>query len=618
MGKVEPDGVDLHDGNLAGVGDRVVTRLNDSRNRDNDDRQVANRDHWIVRGRDSRGQLTVERLDDATGQPTGLQVDLAPAYVAGHIELAYAAVKDARQGATVDTSHSLIDERSDLAGVYVPATRGRHHNTLYVETHRAGAPENQALADTPEAVLGRILDTGRRSRPVSAHQAIRDAQNGATSLATLGPIWDDNVAMAARHEVAAALRAAAGESIAQAAQNDPAWPTRLAAARAARETGWDLDVLLTAAVTERELDSADGVAKVLVWRLQRITDELSDAFPDRPVDTSEPVAWPSYVERTPPGDDPDLIVARQAAEFLDARVETLRQQLADDPPAWSTRVLGPVPDDPADRDDWTRRAAAVAAYRERYSITGDPAGDIATQLLGPRPQAGRGEATTLWEHANTALGEASELNRLRAASDEELRAAMADARRAQADRPPYAGDELRAAALALRRAQAADAALHTQVEQAVGQRGRLSRWRSGSAATHSALDAELTALTATLQNRATVTAAAQTRYESARAGDARWQEWDRHTAAARRTGRLAAALLAARTSPGTPPPAGSTARSRLAGLADAERQAAERTAARVREATSTRAEKERIWREDQARVLREPPTRNGPDRGPDR
>jgi conjugative relaxase-like TrwC/TraI family protein len=129
MGKADADGVELHDGNLAGVGDRVVSRRNDSTNRDADDRQVANRDHWIVH-HIHNGSLDVERLDDLTGRPTGRVVRLDRDYVAAYVELAYAAVIAARQGATVDTSHSLVDSAAGLSGLYVAVTRGRHSNIL--------------------------------------------------------------------------------------------------------------------------------------------------------------------------------------------------------------------------------------------------------------------------------------------------------------------------------------------------------------------------------------------------------------------------------------------------------------------------------------------------------
>lgn len=634
MGKVEAGGVELHDGNAAGVGDRVVTRLNDSANRDADGRQVANRDHWIVRHRDG-GALTVERLDDATGRPTGHRVTLSPDYVATEVELAYAAVMAARQGATVTTSHSLADEYSELVALYMALTRGTDSNLLYLETHRAPG-EEQSLSDTPEAVLARIMRAGRQSRPISAHQAIRDAQNGATSLAVLGPIWDDTVAAGTRGDVVEALRSAGGEAVARAAQDDPAWPTLVALARSARDGGWDLDGLLSAAVAERELESAEGVAKVLTWRVQRTIggpDAGGDGWLGDPPAALDPAGWPSYRARTPAGDDPDLVVARQAAELLDARVETIRQQVAEDPPEWATRALGPVPEHPGDRHDWSVRVVAVAAFRERFGLQNsspDAAGDLATQLLGVRPHAGRGEAVVLWEHAHAALGDASELTRLRTAGADDLHAAVSAADQVESARPPYAGDQLRAAALSLRGAQAADAAVRSRAEQATGERNRLSRWSSGSSATRAALDAEIASLTVQIEERAPALATARDQYAAAVQADGRWRDWENRTLPARRAGRLAAGILAGRTDSADNARAGTgrgTAgvggggRSRLAGLVQAERQGAARTAARVREATAGsagRSERERVWREEQARVLRPDTGRRGAGRGADR
>jgi hypothetical protein len=571
IGKVKPDGVELHDGNLAGIGDRIVTRRNDSTNRDIDDRQVANRDHWIVRAQ-RRGRLVVERLDDATGQPTGRKIRLEADYVAADVELAYAAVKAARQGATVDTSHSLIDVNAALPTVYVAVTRGRHHNTLYVETRRTALPEDPNLLDTPEAVLGHILHTGRHTRPTSAHQAIRDAQNNATSLWLLGPIWEDTVVAATQQSAISALQAAGGEALTSAAQHDPAWPSLLAELHHAASTrGLDIGKLLAAAVTERDFHDARGVAAVLHYRITKLASTATD-------DNPPPAVWPSYRQRTPSGDNPDLTVARQAAELLDTRLEQLRSELASDPPDWTARVLGPVPADPIDRENWTHRAAAIAAYRERYRITTThhtdtgTGSDAATNLLGNRPHPSRREAALSWEHAHAALGQASELNRLRAATDDELRAAIAASRAAEAAEPPYAGEELRAAAIHFRTAQTAEADLRTHIE----------------AASHDT--AELNNALAARQHTTTV---AQRRYEAAQAAHDRWQTWHQHTAATRRTGKLATELLTSRTAHRTtatqPTPAGA----RLTQLAAAEQEATQRTTARQR--------------------IQPPPTRKEPD-----
>jgi hypothetical protein len=68
-----------------------------------------------------------------------------------------------------------------------------------------------------------------------------------------------------------ALRATAGEGLAQAARNDAAWPSLLAAATAAHERGHDVETLLSRTVGQRELDVLDGtVAGVLAGRIRRL------------------------------------------------------------------------------------------------------------------------------------------------------------------------------------------------------------------------------------------------------------------------------------------------------------------------------------------------------------
>jgi conjugative relaxase-like TrwC/TraI family protein len=572
LGKVEPDGVDLHDANLAGVGDRVVTRRNDSTNRDTDGRQVANRDHWIVRARRRTGGLIVERLDDVTGHPTGHTTHLDAAYVANHVELAYAAVNAARQGATVDTGHSLADEHTQLAALYVAITRGRDSNTVYVETRRTAAlPEDPNILDTPEAVLARILHTGPQTRPISAHQAIRDAQNSVTSLAVLGPVWEDTVAAATRQTATGTLRAAGGEALARAAEADPAWPSVLAVLHHAAASGSDIGHLLATAIAERELTDARGVAAVLHYR---ITNRIGTGT--HTTGGSPTSAWPPYRQRTPSGDHPELAVAHQAAELLDARVDQLRSELAADPPEWTTRTLGTVPADPIDRGNWTRRAAAIAAYRERYRLTSTwpsvpshASGDPTLALLGSRPHASRHEAALAWDHAHAALGQASELNRLRAATDAELHAAVSIGHAAEQAQPPYARDDLRAAAANLRATLVVEADLRTHIEA------------TNSHPQPTVLSPDLAAA---LTARRNATATARHRYDTAHTADTRWQDWNERTATTRRTGQLAAELLAARTSrqlatsPG-PTPAGA----RLAQRATAERVAAQRTEARLRQ-----------------------------------
>jgi hypothetical protein len=66
--------------------------------------------------------------------------------------------------------------------------------------------------------------------------------------------------------------------------------------------------------------------------------------------------------------------------MLDARQAELGRQLAERPPEWALNAWGVPPREPgALREDWERRAAIVASYRESAGIT-DPA-----QAIGPMP-----------------------------------------------------------------------------------------------------------------------------------------------------------------------------------------------------------------------------------------
>ena len=71
--------------------------------------------------------------------------------------------------------------------------------------------------------------------------------------------------------------------------------------------------------------------------------------------------------------DPDLGRAlTERAAGMNSRARTLAEQAVAQHAAW-TRQLGPFPADPRRRELWLREVATVAAYRERWSVTGaDP------------------------------------------------------------------------------------------------------------------------------------------------------------------------------------------------------------------------------------------------------
>ena len=132
-GQVEPEGTQLHDGNLAGRGDWIVTRRNDRRLSARGGRDwVKNGDAWTVERRHHDGALTVKSIAH------GGRITLPADYVAANVQLLYATTSHRAQGSTVDTAHPLITENMTREALYVLASRARERTTLYVATHDQG------------------------------------------------------------------------------------------------------------------------------------------------------------------------------------------------------------------------------------------------------------------------------------------------------------------------------------------------------------------------------------------------------------------------------------------------------------------------------------------------
>jgi conjugative relaxase-like TrwC/TraI family protein len=127
-GRLDPTGPTVNAGPYRlHVGDEIVTRHNDRHLLTDRGLMVKNRDHWTIADIASSGDLA------ATG-PTGT-VGLPASYVAEHVELGYAQTSHANQGRTVDRALLYLDSPTDVRGIYVPLTRGRLSNDVYVTLH---------------------------------------------------------------------------------------------------------------------------------------------------------------------------------------------------------------------------------------------------------------------------------------------------------------------------------------------------------------------------------------------------------------------------------------------------------------------------------------------------
>ena len=144
-----PDGVRLH------VGDEIATRHNDRNIETDRAEMVRNRNTWTITTIGDDCSIT------ATG-PTGT-ITLPAAYVAEHVELAYAVTSMGAQGRTVDHAITVIDTTTDVRNLYVPMTRGRESNHAYLTTDGE---------DTPADVFARYITNDWIDLP--AHQRAQE------------------------------------------------------------------------------------------------------------------------------------------------------------------------------------------------------------------------------------------------------------------------------------------------------------------------------------------------------------------------------------------------------------------------------------------------------------
>ena len=149
----------------------------------------------------------------------------------------------------------------------------------------------------------------------------------------------------------------------------------------------------------------------------------------------------TWAQRTP-ADAP--AVAHELAAGLDQRARALGEQLAASPEPWLASQLGVLAPhaSPLLREDYARRAAAAAAYREAAGIT-DPG-----QAIAPEPHRGNPELDHLRQAAIRALEIRDETEILRRMTQGELEARILDGDRAQASAPPDVSRELRLTAQA--------------------------------------------------------------------------------------------------------------------------------------------------------------------------
>ena len=478
LGTVHRPHAALADGNQAGTGDLIRARLNTTINAGG--RELTNRDTLQITG--WHGPHAQVRRREPGG--TWTRPFLVPrAYLAGSAELDYAGNTHVGQGRTVDTAHLLVTGTLSRRSLYVGLTRGRESNTAHIVTGNTAPPGHKPYQQaSPESVVREILD--RDDADLSATEQIRQAQDRAGGTGHLLTLWSAAARPSLDSQIDQQIKARLSQSQAWRYDREHARPVLQQRLRAAQLAGHDINSII-GQITAAPMDRARSISSVLHSRLQRL--ELPDLGHD--------VTW---TQRTP-ADAP--AVAHELAAGLDQRARALGERLAASPEPWLAGQLGVLAPhaSPLLREDYARRAAAAAAYREAAGIT-DPG-----QAIAPEPHRGNPDLDHLRQAAVRALEIRDETETLRRMTRGELEARLLDGDRAQASAPPDIARELRLTAQAEADAwqQAADAQIRhdpagsadatalarhlaTQREQLQAANDRYQTWDAGTRSTRQA------------------------------------------------------------------------------------------------------------------------------------
>lgn len=375
-GQVEYDGVVLHDGNLAGVGDWVVTRANARTlryGRPGRNRWVHNGDTWRVIRRHRDGSLSVRHPG------TGTRVRLPSDYVADSVELGYACTAHRAQGTTVDTAHALVTTEMTREALYVASTRGRESNRWYAATHETERLDCEHEPEPPRTI-GEVLEAvlRRTGAELSAIQTLRSTADDADDLRTLISRYEharDRAAADALRLATAALPRPEQDRL----LGDTAAPHLARTLADAVSRGADGPALLRRAIDLEALDNTRSPALVVASRIQDLPHTLG--IPDR-ASADRPIPWLPCPDVGHPGWAPYLraraALIEQRANQLGILATAYREHY--DLPAVDTDPLGDPPEPGTRREVAYRAVLAELAATTRSVLRSGPDTDQA-----PRP-----------------------------------------------------------------------------------------------------------------------------------------------------------------------------------------------------------------------------------------
>lgn len=355
--------VQLVDGNRASGGDLIITRRNQRQLRSLRGGWVRNGDRWRITDVLPGGSVLATRLD----QRAAGAVVLPAAYVRENVDLGYAITAHRAQGMTVDTGHVVASGATNRENLYVSMTRGRRSNTVYValdgpdDTHTP--PQEDEV--TARTVLYGILK--RSGAELSGHQTIKAEQGQWFSISQLAAEYET---------IAADAQSDRWTKLVYEIGIDDADVERLLASdsfapltaefRRAEANGYNLNTVLTRVVANRGLADAHDIGAVLTSRLHHAA--------ARPKRTGRRRAEPDLIvglipTATGPMSPEQRRALGERRELMEARAVALVHRAINEREPWVTAVSRPPPDS-AGSPAWRDAIRIVAAYRDRYDITG--------------------------------------------------------------------------------------------------------------------------------------------------------------------------------------------------------------------------------------------------------
>jgi conjugative relaxase-like TrwC/TraI family protein len=393
-GEVSQDGLTVAGGGPAGVGDRVVSRHND-RTLWTGSRWVRNGDRWVVSVVHDDGAMTVQRSGSGAGV-----VRLPADYVREHIELDYAATAYRAQGRTVDTVHAMVTPTTTREVLYVSATRGRDANHLYVDTRYDQEPLTSHDEVTEPVSAREVLTAVLRNEgaDVAAHDMIGRAHAEAEGMERLSAEYQTLATMAQRERWEDLLaRSGLTDTELELVRSSEAFGPLAAKFRESEAQGLDIEAIFPRLVAGRNLGDANDVAAVLHRRVDRWTQAAGGRHRRENL-----VA--GLIPRADGVTDPELAEALlERDRAMEARARVLALEALEAGQDW-VRQLGSPPSHPLDRERWLKEVSTVAAYRDRWHISGQ-------RVIGASSESGTTEQRGHWRRAQGAGRRALALGR---------------------------------------------------------------------------------------------------------------------------------------------------------------------------------------------------------------